>query len=221
MIIHTAWVGPNPIPDDFKANMATQQKFAKRWCFWTPQRVQNDARVAWVMDTPYFKSCMAAKHYSAACDLLRYALLYAMGGMWCDGDVEVIKAPGAIFQYGPEDHVHAGYEDDGLLGMAVVCGSPQHPLLGRLLDVYRTLTYANLPEGGGDTNGPTIFTHAVREWMAKTDRDPRVTLHPTETFYPSSWRTPDVVNVTDRTVAWHKWAASWRATADLTKWKYK
>lgn len=225
MIIHTAWVGPRTWGPDIGANMATQQKFAQRWELWTEQRIAADARIAWVLESPFFKSCMVAKNYSCATDMLRYALLYAMGGMWCDTDVEIIKAPGAIFEWGPRENVHVAYEDEQLIGMAVLYAPPRHPFIGSLLDDYRKRTYADLSEGGGTHgNGPVIMTRAVNEWLklhSDIDRDARLTMHPTETFYPSSWRSPEKVNVTERTVAWHKWAASWKETADLSKWIYR
>lgn len=243
MIIHTAWVGPKAMPEDFKRNLHTQSTWAswgtgnpgfarallgEPFKCWDLAAILSTPEIAWVMDTPYWKTCMKAQHYAAACDLLRLVLLWNFGGMWCDGDVEVLRDPDQIFEDAwsglsalvdgnkPSNCLHAAWEDTELLGTACIVAPHFHPVIGLLIERYKTLTYADVSEGGGTMNGPQRFTEAVIGRQRSG-----IVLHPTEVFYPSSWRAPHVVNITDRTIAWHKWAASWKNDADLSKWRYK
>ncbi len=226
MIIHTAWVGPDPIPESFNVNMHTQKRHARfvgpsqhspgfEWRCWTPELIARYPFLREVALSDYWRTCMEAKHYAAACDYLRLVLLWNFGGLWCDGDVEIVKDPERLFMQAREDFLKAAAEDGELLGTAVIYAPPRHQVIGKLIDEYKIATYADVCEGGGLENGPARFTR-----VAKANPD-RVCLLSSEFFYPSSWRTPDQVNITENTIAWHKWAGSWKATADLSKWRYK
>lgn len=251
MKIHTAWVGPDPIPREFIRNMMSQHGFTTDFNLWTMNPVNypaykgrhiiKDEQISWILGTDYWKSCFEAKHYGAACDLLRLVLLWEYGGMWCDGDVELLKNPdailgrqiieqikrGAIDEVDPFAHyaLHVGWEDPEdplvarMIGIAVMVAPPRHFAIGALIEDYKKLTYADIPEGGGKLNGPARFTRRILE--CREQQPELIRIHPQHVFYPSSWRKPSVVDIRPDTIAHHKWAASWKDTADLSKWRQR
>jgi mannosyltransferase OCH1-like enzyme len=215
-LIHTAWLSGQEVPQQFRDNWATQQAHG-RWKLWTPQELQRDARLRWCLYTPYFVSCMKAKHWAAASDLARLLMLYEHGGIWLDGDVSVLKPLDRLM----DGRLHVGEEDPAVYGTAVIAAPAKHPVIRYLISSYLDLEYKDLYEGGGNTNGPTNMTGIINALLKNPPTAAKIAIEPREVFYPSHYANPKAINITENTLTWHQWAASWRADADLTKWGHK
>jgi len=99
----------------------------------------------------YFEHMMATKRYAFASDFVRLAVLYRMGGIYLDSDVEVKKKfPESVLQY----QVFMPFMFDCNLSTAVLGAEPQSPMIGQLLDHYRNLADMQSPNND-------IFTRFV------------------------------------------------------------
>ena len=102
----------------------------------------------------------------------RYQLLYQQGGWWVDTDVACLSAEV------PPAEIVFGFEDETLVGSAILRFPKQHPLLH---DAFRYWRANQNVEKWGYT-GPQAMTRFVVEHGL------RLRALPAETLYPINWR---------------------------------
>jgi len=173
-------------------------------------RARLSSVVPWLYEIPYFNDAYRAEHWAGASDVARLALLYELGGVYVDTDVEVVRQH-FLDELAAGPDLCMGFEDDTFIcGAVLVAPKPGHPFLKRALDTYRSTKFTDT---FGDTvfNGTTILTQLVR-----SHQDTGLCVLPKHVFYP--W-TPQERGISDEekaermkqpgVVCAHHWSASW------------
>ena len=157
------WDSPAP-PPDVLALMRT-------WQEWHPDHAIerfDDARARAFLSDAFAPDVLLAyrraEEPAQKADLFRLAWLFARGGFYVDSD-DRCHAP--LTDVVPAEATLALYQEDlGTLGNNIIGTVPQHPLLGRALD----LAVAGVNAGGGDGvwlgTGPGLLTRAFAEMLA-------------------------------------------------------
>lgn len=159
------------------------------------------------------KAFDAATNYGEKSDIFRYEILYNEGGMYIDGDFDILKSFKNLFHacnffagMAYDNHIHLY---NGLIGC-----TPKHPII--------KLCIADLKTGGSKTDVNAIMQrtgphHFTRCFMKGSPKSPGITMpFPCPFFYP--WPNYDRFNKSpERIKKWykpyslavHKWACSW------------
>ncbi len=192
--IINCWMGRGKKSPLFEECLASQARVSG----WEVIEINEDSATP-LMKLPYMKAVLARGEFVKATELGRLWGLENYGGVYMDADVELLR---------PMDHLldtnfFIGREDEQHLNGAVMGSVP-------FGDVIQFLRYGfphdSLGEKSAHYYGPTYLTqrlaHVTPSFFVE---------HPPEVFYPSHWRTPQLVIITDKTVAHHKWVGSWVA----------
>jgi len=144
-VIHQIWIGPKPLPSQYKTFMAGWRRHYPDWehRLWTDAEVnQLDYASRDIVET---STCFGQKS-----DLLRAEILYKQGGLYIDTDYESIKPLGDIHDhydfYGTLRAIPLLYlasptiYPSPLLACNSMIGSrPGHPIIGAYLDKVRDI----------------------------------------------------------------------------------
>lgn len=193
--IVTCWMGRGKKSDLFEHCLASQRKNHPGWEFY---EVNEDSEPA-LLNFPYVRAVLARGEYVKATELGRLWGLARLGGIYCDADVEVLRPMDDLLRA----KFFIGREDAEHLNGAVMGSMPHGMAIEYLLNNFPTQS-----EGRESPHfyGPGYLTRMLTDSELPFD----FVEHPPEVFYPSHWRTPTVMDrMTDKTVAHHRWAASW------------
>jgi len=204
--IHSIWFGPKE-PNALALHcMAT---WPERDNVTTWSRARLSSVVPWLYEIPYFNDAYRAEHWAGASDVARLALLYELGGVYLDTDVELVNEHFLDELVAQGDFV-IGYEDETFMCGAVLIAPKGHAFIKRALDTYRATKFTDTFH---DTvfNGTTILTQLVR-----SHQDTGLIVMPKHAFYPWS---PQERGISDEekaarmkqpgVVCAHHWSASW------------
>lgn len=211
--IHGVWFGGGPLSPLAEDCISTWPEEFNLW-----SRAQLSSVVPWVAEIGYFQEAWQRNHWAGASDVARLALLYQLGGIYLDVDVQVVQ-PGTLLAFYEDckktGHMMVGAEDEDWLCGAVIIAPAQNPTIGALLDYYRDIKFSDTFEG--TTTGSTIITDVVRR-----TRNRNVHVLPPPVFYPWHWKEKDmsaqekaerIVSVQQvfpqNAVCAHHWEGSW------------
>lgn len=205
--IHAVWFGLKE-PSQLALQCISTWPDDDRVTIWS--RGMLSSVVPWLHDIPYFSDAYKAEHWAAASDVARLALLYELGGIYMDTDVEVVRQ-NFLDELAAGQDLVLGFEDDTFIcGAVMVAPKPGHPFLKRALDLYRATKFTDTFH---DTlfNGTTMLTQLVR-----SHQDTGLAVMPQHVFYP--W-TPQERHISAQdkaerkaqpgVVCAHHWEASW------------
>jgi mannosyltransferase OCH1-like enzyme len=190
--IHRVWLGGAAMPE---AHARFGQSFAELHPGWE-QRLWTDA------DLPSLDIGQAererARSASELSNLVRYEVLYRIGGVYVDTDVLCLR---------PFDELiagldaFAGLELPGRVGTAVLGAVPGHPLFERAA----RLTRQTLGVGphSADANGPYFLSLLA-------EQEQGLAIFGADRFYPYRWDEPERAGETFGDAhAVHHWSMSW------------
>jgi mannosyltransferase OCH1-like enzyme len=92
--IHTAWFGPNSVPDIFNKNLRSWKKFCPDYKI----QIWNESNYK-ISKYSYLEKTYNQKKYAFLTDFLRLVVVYEYGGIWLDIDVELVKSLDGILSY--------------------------------------------------------------------------------------------------------------------------
>lgn len=189
-IFHRIWLGDAPMPHEYNTYWARLMRLHPKWRFqtWHQPPVIINADLYDEVDS------MASK-----ADILRLELLYQLGGVYLDCDVEPLRSFDPLLEVG----AFAGWEDNGKhLCNAVLGAEPCHPAIADLLDALPAWAKAHRNEPPNQRTGPALLTAT---WKDRAD----VTLHPKDAFYPYRWDESDPGTYPETSYAVHRWGHAW------------
>jgi mannosyltransferase OCH1-like enzyme len=140
--------------------------------------------------------------YAQIADVLRYEILYELGGVYLDTDFECLR---------PIDDILKGVtnfacSDNGKALTNAILGAEKSSTL-----MFRCVCEIPSRLGHQSPNvetGPTFFTRVVLRHGFHND----LTVFPTKWFYPYKWNEPHRANETfPESYGVHRWAHSWKA----------
>ena len=133
--IHYFWLGGSELPDDYKKNIGTWQKYCPDYeiiCW-------NESNYDF---TRYRYAREAVEHgqYMYATDLARKDVLYTYGGIYFDTDVELLRPIDALLY----QEAFIGIDDGGQLNSGSGLGAVKnHPAIKDMLAVYKDMSFVN------------------------------------------------------------------------------
>lgn len=162
-IIHQIWLGPHRPP---RRLLESVRRLHPRWEY----RLWRDGDVPPLRNQDAFDR---ATTWNGKADVLRYELLWQLGGIYVDADSLALRPLDPLLRRAA---LFAAYERDaaGLVATGVIGCAPRHPFMER---VVRELD----DRGAGPAwqiIGPGHFTAMIAKHA------PDITLHPARYFYP-------------------------------------
>lgn len=219
-IIHYCWFGGNPLPESV-------QKCIKSWKRFFPDyeiKEWNESNFD-VNMIPFTREAYSVKKYAFVSDVARFFILYNVGGLYFDTDVEVVSSFDDILARGAYIGVEVPSTDGSMpavnpgLGLAAEAGSK---VLRSVLDHYQTQHF--LDENGQQIPG-TVVSHTTTVLAKEYGLQPNneiqsldgVTIYPQDYFNPFNDAT-GVLNKTKNTRSIHWYSKTW---IDKPMWYFK
>ena len=134
-VIHYCWFGGTPLPMQYKKYLETWKQVFPNYKIirWDEHNFPIDEFV-------YAKEAAKAGKMAFVSDVARIYALYEFGGIYFDTDVEVIKDFSWLLE-GKEAVL--GTEDaESTIGTGCMAFVPHHDICRRMLDYYRTNSFA-------------------------------------------------------------------------------
>ncbi len=207
-IIHYCWFGGNPLPELAKKCIASWKKYCPDYEIIEWNESNYDISSAPL----YVRQAYEAKKWAFATDYIRYDVLYKMGGVYFDVDVELIKPIDNLLIKG----AFMGCENDGDeiainpgIGLAF---EKENPLVKEIIDFYHTIKFI---KDDGTQNLETVVIYTTKILLSKGLKRENtiqnvmgISIYPTEYFCPKDFETGEL-NLTDNTYSIHHFDASW------------
>lgn len=231
-VMHHVWFG-KPFSEEDKVLRATWEHMHPDWRFvlWT-DRIENDLRAVVVRswqelqavldraDERYIAVDVAglafsnrtffdeSRNYGEKSDIIKYEIVYRMGGVYIDCDFECLK---------PLDSLHYCYDfytgiqpldtNYAQLGAALFAAKPGHPVLECAVETIRSdRKYPQIVI----RSGPIHFTRA---FIAKAGKGANIDIAlPASYFYPCGYKQKGQDRnawIQPESFAVHHWAGSW------------
>ena len=190
-IIHQIWLD-NPLPDYLVPYMLSWRKLHPDWThlLWTnvpqflPEEVRPFCEPPNLRNESLFSDATRWAPGSEGqfrSDILRYELLYVMGGVYVDCDFECLKPIDSLIS--PNLELFAAWETDyRWIGNAILGAVPNNPTINR--------TIKNLPKNVQRFAGPGVRPNVLtgpqfitKLWANSYDKI-HATIFPSKMFYP-------------------------------------
>lgn len=200
--IHRIWLGDKPMPDECI-------QWGEDW-----EKLNPEFHVKLWTDDMLFGFDMicredfeAAEHPAMKADILRYELLYHLGGIYVDVDVEPKKPVGQLLEkFGGDAFVVLEDARGPWFGNAVLGASAWHPFMAKVLERMPDNITKNWARPINERTGPVYLT---RVWESGDTA-----------VFPRRWFFPYLHNEKHRrheafpdAYAVHHWMGSWQEGA--------
>lgn len=206
-IIHYCWFGERPHPQSVVRCMDSWRKVLPdyRIVEWNETNVDLNANA-------YVREAYAAGKYAFVSDFVRLSVLHALGGIYMDTDVEVLKGFDPFLRH----QAFSGFEDEVHIPTAVMGCQAGNEWIRLLLEEYDHLHFTR-PDGTYDltTNVVRITETTRSRYGISMDNTPQeipgvLTLYPSDYFCPKSYAT-GIITRTVNTHAIHHFGGTWRS----------
>ena len=180
-IIHQIWEGrTEPLPDFYKQLGETWKHHHPEWQyeFWDGNRMELFIKEHF---TQWSDIYFNYKYNVQRWDVIRYLILYRMGGMYVDFDYECFEPfdrfiqgdDKCYFAMEPADHCHA-LEAGNYFNNALMASPPGHPFFEYVIAHLETSPYAYTGNKFQDvlfSTGPMMLSHLYKQFTDKTSID--------------------------------------------------
>jgi mannosyltransferase OCH1-like enzyme len=192
-VFHQVWVGPEPLPDEYRGYQQTWLRHHPGWelRLWTDENLPDGFRRPEVYER--------LRQPAERSDMLIFEILHRFGGVYTDTDFECLRSIEPLLD-GVE--IFCAYSHPDRLNNAIMGSVPGHPIIEEGLTGLRPRdTYGPVDKAG---TGPFFVTEL---FVGR----PEVKLFEWELFYP---RTSEAAK---SAYAIHHEGRSWKPAADLLK----
>ncbi len=222
-VIHYFWFGHSELPDIAVKCIESWKKYCpdyeiKRW----------DEDNFDFSDCPYAVEAYNDGKYAFVTDYARLKVLYELGGVYLDTDVELIKPIDELMEFqgfagfekgGPTPYGRGFFVATGL-GLGSVAG---HSVIKALIDDYKSISFFKENKKADLTACPERNTEVLRKLGLKCDNTYQIidglVIMPTEYLSPSDWVTGKC-RITKNTFAIHHYLGSWKKNR-VPLWKMR
>jgi len=201
-IIHQVWLG-SPLPEEYKAFVQSWKDNHPDWEYilWTDEKVKEFP----LINQHYYDE---ATNYGEKSDILKWELIYRIGGVYIDTDFECIK-PLDVLHYTYDFYVGIQPLDTNIvqLGAALFAAHAGHPILKHCVE---TIKDDRDKKQIVLKTGPLHFTKSLF-LVAGRSNNIDVAL-PADYFYPCSYEQRGMEPeawLKPTSFAVHHWAGSW------------
>ena len=211
-IIHYCWFGRNEKPEIVK-------KCIQSW-----KNILTDYEIIeWNEDNfdinsnKYVKEAYENKKYAFVSDYVRVKVLYDMGGIYLDTDVEVYKSLDKFL----EEESFWGFEEKNYIATSTIGARSGNRLIKQFLDFYEGKSYTEMAKDVETSTNVQIVTRIFKEIGFKMNGE-KQTIDNIGTIYPQEYFSPyDYINYydkkTDKTYTMHHFYKSWVSPKDKMK----
>ena len=181
----------------------------------------------WNADNFDLSSCqyaMEAYHerkYAFASDYARLRILYELGGVYCDTDVEALKRFDPLL----ENEAFTGFEDYGRVAAGILGSEKGNPLFKEFLDYYEGRQFI-IGDGVYDIAPiPELMTRTLKKYGLTAENKiqhlGRITVYPIEYFYPYIPYIKEHNFFSENTIANHHYSGTWTKASNEREERYK
>lgn len=211
-IIHYCWFGMSEKPEIVK-------KCIQSW-----KNILTDYEIIeWNEDNfdinsnKYVKEAYENKKYAFVSDYVRVKVLYDMGGIYLDTDVEVYKSLDKFL----EEESFWGFEEKNYIATSTIGARSGNRLIKQFLDFYEGKSYTEMAKDIETSTNVQIVTRIFKEIGFKMNGE-RQSIDNIGTIYPQEYFSPyDYINYydkkTDKTYTMHHFYKSWISPKDKIK----
>ena len=208
-IIHYCWFGRSEKPEIVK-------RCIKSW-----KNVLTDYEIIeWNEDNfdinsnKYVKEAYENKKYAFVSDYVRVKVLYNMGGIYLDTDVEVYKSLDEFL----EEESFWGFEEKNYIATSTIGARSGNRLIKQFLDFYEGKSYTEMAKDVETSTNVQIVTRIFKEIGFEMNGE-RQSIDNIGTIYPQEYFSPyDYINYydkkTDKTYTMHHFYKSWISPKD-------
>lgn len=217
MNIYKIWVGDHPVPDAFTPYTDTWHVAGTEHRIIDVGNQHVDMYMNFI-DSRLLTYAVANKKWPLVNHYIRYALLFHVGGIYMDLDVQVVRPFALDMGY----QLHIGMESERWVNNCVmICGKPGHKFFKDCMDYMDAIDF-DMPEIELET-GPRLVTNLIERhtrWcpglmdcsqVYQYQKDDYIYVHPERTFSPHRWYQtfhPDEIKADTFTV--HHYHHSWK-----------
>lgn len=185
-VIHQYWTG-GPIPTQYQEFSAAWSEMNPGWThyLWSDESLEERTdglinRALWRQAREYVPANRVGQFRG---DLIRYELLWWLGGIWIDMDFEPLKPLDSWFDEVEGDRPFAVWEvQDKWAANGLMGAPPGHWFISTLIQRLPEFAHSRRGEKPTRISGPQFMTEVHRE-----EGEPMQILGP-ERFYPYSWK---------------------------------
>lgn len=211
--IHYCWFGRNEKPKAVQKCIASWKKYCPDYEIieWNEDNFD-------VQQTPYIKYCYDNKKWAFLSDLVRLLVVCEHGGIYFDTDVELVRNPDFLLEYG----AFYGFETPQYIATGLGFGAEaHHPTVESMINQYTELVPDE--EGRFPTIAcPQLNTKALLPFGLQLNGEKQlldnVLILPVE--YMNPYDDPKgVLNKTENTVSIHWYSKSWMSKKTILRSK--
>lgn len=126
--IHYCWFGKNPLPEQTKQYINTWKKYCPDY-----QIIEWNENNFDVNQNLYCKEAYSAKKWAFVSDYVRIKVLYDIGGIYMDTDIEVVKSLDNLLKY----NLVVGFESEDRIQTGVIGAAIKNKFLKLILENYK------------------------------------------------------------------------------------
>jgi mannosyltransferase OCH1-like enzyme len=207
-ILHQIWIGPDPLPAEYAAYATTWQAHHPGWEYrlWTEDQLPAMRNRALFDEAEELTPAPNVQQFRA--DVLRYEILWNLGGVYVDIDFECLAPIDPLIA---DTEAFAAWEaQDRWVNNAILGAEPAHPFIDRLITGLPASVAHHRGQRPNVSTGPQYLTGL---WRRHRDE---LTVLDQALFYPYSYA--DVGTMREHgpwpdAVAVHHWANRRRTLA--------
>lgn len=169
----------------------------------------------------YVQEAYRERKWAFVSDYVRLKIIYELGGIYLDTDVELIKNLDELLEH----PAFFGYQDECFIATGLGFGAEKgNEIVKCMLDDYANICFVD-EKGQLDLTPCTVRnTKAIERFLRGTDTSkisfiPNAVLYPKEYFSPIDCKTL-VMEKTEKTISIHWFSASWREEDFLISKEY-
>jgi mannosyltransferase OCH1-like enzyme len=183
-IFHFIWLGKKPLPPASRRHIDLWQSMHPDWTvtLWTDDLIKE--RLGTLRYQARFDK---ATIFAQKSDIVRYEIMYRIGGVYADVDFEPLKPIDPLL---PGLRAFVAFESPEWICNSIFGAVPRHPLFDRIFD-HLEANWKRYEKGTvNQQTGPHYVTKMVREMGLTIDDGVRVFAH--HVLFPYTWEEGDL-----------------------------